>query len=73
MYAIRSYYADLERQTTQLSMEIRERREAEAEAKETGQLVTALLEGVNASFYIIHPESGRIIRANTVVQSQWSG
>jgi len=63
--------ADLERQTTQLSMEIRERREAEAEAKETGQLVTALLEGVNASFYIIHPESGRIIRANTVVQSMF--
>ncbi|MEF2230720.1 MAG: ATP-binding protein [Pseudodesulfovibrio sp.] len=63
--------AALERQATQLSMEIRERREAEAEARETGQLVTALLEGVNASLHIVHPASGRIIRANTVVQSMF--
>ena len=63
--------ADLERQATQLTMEIRERREAEAEARETGQLTTALLEGVNASFHLVHPATGRILRANAVLHSMF--
>jgi len=63
--------ADLERQTVRLSQEIRERREAEAEARETGQLVTALLEGINAAFYVLNPATGLIVRANTVIRDMF--
>lgn len=58
--------ADLKMRTVQLSIEIRERREAEMEARETGQLVSALLEGIGAAFFIINPISGMIVRANSV-------
>ncbi|MDD3311741.1 ATP-binding protein [Pseudodesulfovibrio sp.] len=63
--------ADLERQAARLSQEIRERREAESEARETGQLVTALLEGINAAFYVLNPATGRIVRANTVIRAMF--
>jgi len=63
--------ADLERQAARLSQEIRERREAEAEARETGQLVSALLEGINAAFYVLNPASGRVVRANSVIRDMF--
>lgn len=59
--------ADLKMRTVQLSIEIRERREAEIEARETGQLVSALLEGIGAGFYIINPKTQKIIRSNAVI------
>ncbi|SOB59173.1 PAS sensor protein [Pseudodesulfovibrio profundus] len=59
--------ADLKMRTVQLSIEIRERREAEIEARETGQLVSALLEGIGAGFYIINPKTQQIIRSNAVI------
>jgi len=63
--------ADLMGKTDQLFMEIRERREAETQARETEQLVSALLEGIGAAFFIINPVSGNIIRSNSVVQSMF--
>ncbi len=60
--------ANLERQTIQLSMEIRERREAEEEARESEELVSTLLEGINAAVIIIDPITRHIIRSNAVVQ-----
>jgi len=62
---------DLKMRTVQLSIEIRERREAEKEARETGQLVSALLEGIGAAFYIINPVTGKIVRSNLVVQTMF--
>lgn len=63
--------ADLKERTVQLSIEIRERREAEIEARETGQLVSALLEGIGAAFFIINPETSVIVRANSVAHEMF--
>lgn len=60
---------DLKMRTVQLSVEIRERREAELEARETGQLVSALLEGIGAAFFIINPKTGSVVRSNSVAQT----
>jgi len=62
---------DLKMRTVQLSIEIRERREAELEAQETGNLVSALLEGIGAAFFIVNPETGTIIRTNSVVHDMF--
>lgn len=59
--------SDLKMRTVQLSIEIRERREAEVEARETGNLVSALLEGIGAAFFIVNPATGKIVRSNSVV------
>ncbi len=59
--------ADLKMRSNQLSLEIKERREAEIEARESGKLVSALLEGINAAFFIINPSNNTIIRSNSVV------
>ncbi len=56
--------ADLKMRTAQLSVENRERREAEAAAQEAEQLVTTLLEGIGAAFFIIDPDTGHIINHN---------
>lgn len=63
--------ADLKMRTVQLSIEIRERREAEIEARETGNLVSALLEGINAAFIIVDPKTNKIVRSNPVVQDMF--
>jgi len=63
--------ADLKMRTVQLSIEIRERREAELEARETGQLVSALLEGIGAAFLIINPDNNKIVRSNAVVHKMF--
>lgn len=63
--------ATLERQAAQLSLEIRERREAEKEAREAEKLVSTLMEGVNAAFIVIDPKTQEIVRANDVVQSMF--
>lgn len=63
--------SDLKMRTVQLSIEIRERREAEVEARETSNLVSALLEGIGAAFFIVNPETQKIIRSNKVVQDMF--
>ncbi|GEM_PF-1232777 len=63
--------ADLKTRTLQLSTEIQERHKAEMDARETGHLVSALLEGIGAAFFIIDPKNGKIIRTNSVVHSMF--
>lgn len=63
--------SDLKMRTVQLSIEIRERREAEVEARETSNLVSSLLEGIGAAFFIVNPETQKIVRSNTVVQDMF--
>lgn len=62
---------DLKMRTVQLSIEIRERREAEMESRENDQLVSALLEGIGAAFFIVNPETGNVIRSNEVVHDMF--
>jgi PAS domain S-box-containing protein len=61
--------ADLKMRTVQLSIEIRERRESEIEARESGQLVSALLEGIGAAFFILDPRTGHVVKSNRVMHS----
>lgn len=63
--------ADLKMRTVQLSIEIRERRESEIEARESGQLVSALLEGIGAAFFILNPRTGHVVKSNSVVHSMF--
>jgi PAS domain S-box-containing protein len=63
--------ADLKMRTVQLSIEIRERRESEIEARESGQLVSALLEGIGAAFFILDPRTGHVVRSNSVVHKMF--
>lgn len=58
---------DLKMRTDQLSIEIKERREAEIEARENGKLISSLLEGISAAFFIINPVDNTIVRSNSVV------
>ena len=63
--------ADLQKRTVQLSVEIQERRDAEMEARETGSLVTGLLEGIGAAFFIINPKTGSVVRSNSVARTMF--
>jgi len=63
--------ADLKMRTVQLSIEIRERRESEIEARESGQLVSALLEGIGAAFFILNPRTGHVVKSNSVVHAMF--
>jgi PAS domain S-box-containing protein len=63
--------SDLKMRTVQLSIEIRERRESEIEARESGQLVSALLEGIGAAFFILNPRTGHVVKSNSVVHAMF--
>ncbi len=63
--------ADLQEKTQQLSLEIQDRRDAELLARETGQLLSALLEGIGAAFFIVEPHQGKIVRSNSVVRNMF--
>lgn len=55
---------DLKIKTAELFVENRERKEAEATAQEAEKLVTALLEGIGAAFFIVDPDTGYVTNIN---------
>ncbi|QJB55918.1 ATP-binding protein [Pseudodesulfovibrio sp. zrk46] len=56
--------SDLKQKTAELFVENRERKDAQTAAYEAEQLITALLEGIGAAFFIVDPETGYIMDYN---------